>query len=133
MGSALTIILSVARLLNISLIFSLFVTHCMKLNFPSSMLVVIFFSIITYISFNSNLFGHKFDPLNHFSTPLPSIIEIILPIILLLYLLYENNYDIGLIGILLLYGLMIYNSLLFPLKGGIDKRAANKFWENPFL
>ena len=126
MGSAITVMLSVTRLLNIALLSTLLLKTKLKTNIisriPSSVMIFFILMLNIWLSMTVRI-NENIDPLNYHSTPLPYIIEIILPIIFL-YLLYKNHNDFGLyiIGLYYIYGMC---KSLFPSSGGIDNIGAS--------
>lgn len=134
----LTVQLSITRWLNISLLATILVSH----KFPSIEPAYLFLGIFSGFVFSqfilpwsTNLLG-RFDFTNYFATPLPEILEMILPYIGL-YILYNrmpnnvssSSYNKYLLAIGAYYTYGLYRALFPPSHIGIDKMAADGFWE----
>lgn len=128
MGSTLTVMLSFTRNLNIALLSTLLVNKYGSIKLQPSILIGVVFFLIILIGMKVHF---KYNPLNYFSTPLPELLEMSLPIIML-YLLYSSykqktgNPDYGLVVICLIYLYGLYRAI-FPKGEGVDKIAADNF------
>lgn len=135
MGSALTVAISLTRYLNVSLLSTVLIKKYLNTNFinnvyPSVILCVILFLVLITV-FNIQ-FPDKIDIFNYYATPLPEVIEIILPVILMLYLFKSYN-DYGIFIYVAVYLYMMYGALFPSANSGIDKIAADQFWKQHSL
>ena len=124
MGSALTVLLSVSRSLNLSLATTILLELVSPYKISPSLSVVILFFLFIALS------GSGMPLMNYYEYQLPKAVELIL-VYVLLGLLYFITRDEPMFFIItaLVFSVGVYASL-FP-TGEFDKRAASNFWEGP--
>lgn len=133
MGSALTVLLSISRIMSLILLLIILI----KQFYNVDMSVILVFSIIVIMSLRTA----QFDKIqNYWESPLPPSLEIAL-VYLLLFIMYKSdtykyNYDYGLgnmmnpiLAITILYTLCVIYSF-FPPVGEFDRMAANRYWSS---
>lgn len=131
MGSLLTVLLAESRYINLALLTTFFTSKYFNNNIIISTLFWIFVIHFIDLMIPDKYFNFVF---NYYETPLGSKIEIPLVYLLSLILLYYNyTYDNMkfISSLLILYTFVLYRAI-FPSGEGIDKMAADNFWNNNF-
>jgi len=137
MGSAITVMLSFTRYFNIALVTTLAIYKISKprekykLLFPSIIIFILFILILILLFSRTIKLDDNYNIFNYYSTPLPYIVEIMLPLIILPLLYMNNRDDYGLFLLASIYILSMYGAL-FPPKNSFDYVAAKNVLNSLF-
>lgn len=134
MGSALTVLLSISRYINISLLGTILIStffNPLNISWEIILGLLIFLCILPGLIYDSQIGTIIGNLTNYYSFTLPPALEVSL-VYILFYILYNNianrTQGSAFLIIILLYTFCVYRSFFPPNDGSADSIAANMYW-----